>query len=91
MITAAFFALLVSLIMIIVRAWMGPTLFDRILAVNNFGTATVLLICVLGFYVDRFDFVDIALGYSLINFISTMAILKLYRFDNLGHNEEEDT
>ncbi|MEM8844580.1 MAG: monovalent cation/H+ antiporter complex subunit F [Pseudomonadota bacterium] len=76
--------------MIIIRAWRGPTLFDRILTVNNFGTAIVLLICVLGFYVERFDFVDIALGYSLVNFIATMAILKLYRFDDLGHNEEED-
>lgn len=89
MITAALFAIMVCLILVLLRAWLGPTLFDRILAVNTFGTATVLLICVLGFFTERFDYVDIALGYSLINFISTMAILKLYKFDDLGHSEEE--
>lgn len=91
MIIATLFAIMVSLIMVLLRAWLGPTLFDRILAVNTFGTATVLLICILGFVSERFDYVDIALGYSLINFISTMAILKLYKFDDLGHSEEEET
>ena len=91
MITAAIFAIMVCLILVLLRAWLGPTIFDRILAVNTFGTATVLLICVLGFFIERFDYVDIALGYSLINFISTMAILKLYKFDDLGHSEEEET
>ena len=91
MIIAALFAIMVSLIMVLLRAWLGPTLFDRILAVNTFGTATVLLICILGFVSERFDYVDIALGYSLINFISTMAILKLYKFDDLGYSEEEET
>lgn len=90
MITAAIFAIMVCLILVLLRAWLGPTIFDRILAVNTFGTATVLLICVLGFFIERFDYVDIALGYSLINFISTMAILKLYKFDDLGHSEEEE-
>ena len=82
MIIAALFAIMVSLIMVLLRAWLGPTLF---------GTATVLLICILGFVSERFDYVDIALGYSLINFISTMAILKLYKFDDLGYSEEEET
>ena len=89
MITAALFAMSIVMVMVLLRAWLGPSLYDRILAINTFGTATVLVIAVLGFYMQRPDFMDIALVYSLINFIGTVAILKLSRFGNLGHREEE--
>ena len=91
MITAALIAMLVVMITVFLRAWFGPSLYDRILAINTFGTATVLAIAILGFYMQRPAFMDIALVYSLINFIGTVAILKLYRFDDLGHREEEES
>ena len=50
--------------------------FDRILAVNTFGTLTVMLIAVHGFLVARPDFLDLALVYALINFIGTIAVTK---------------
>ena len=90
MITAALAAIMTVMVMILVRAWLGPSLYDRILAINTFGTATVLVIAILGFYMKRPEFMDIALVYSLINFIGTVAILKLYRFGDLGHREEEE-
>ena len=90
MITAALIAIMVVMVMILLRAWLGPSLYDRILAINTFGTATVLVIAILGFYMQRPEFMDIALVYSLINFIGTVAILKLYRFGDLGHREEEE-
>ena len=62
----------------------GPTLYDRILAVNSFGTNTVLMIAVLGFLMDRPDFLDIALVYALINFIGTIAVLKFFEYQNLS-------
>lgn len=89
MITTALIAMTVVMAMVFVRAWIGPSLYDRILAINTFGTATVLVIALLGFYMQRPDFMDIALLYSLINFIGTVAILKLSRFGDLGHREEE--
>ena len=89
MITAALIAIMVVMVVVFLRAWLGPSLYDRILAINTFGTATVLVIAILGFYMQRPAFMDIALVYSLINFIGTVAILKLYRFDDLGHREEE--
>ena len=89
MITAALIAITVVMVMVFVRAWLGPSLYDRILAINTFGTATVLVIALLGFFMKRPDFMDIALLYSLINFIGTVAILKLSRFGDLGHREEE--
>jgi len=58
--------------------------YDRILAVNTFGTKTVLLIAILGFLMGRPDFLDIALVYALINFIGTIAVLKLVRYGDMG-------
>lgn len=66
------------------RAILGPTVYDRILSVNNFGTKTVLLIAVYGFLTGRPDFADIALVYALINFISTIAVLKFFEYGDLG-------
>jgi len=74
---AAFF-LLISMAMMIGRLLLGPTLYDRLLAVNSFGTKTVLFLCVFCFVIDRPDGVDIALLYSLMNFIATIAVLKFF-------------
>jgi multicomponent Na+:H+ antiporter subunit F len=62
------------------RAFIGPTLYDRILAVNSFGTKTVLALGLLGFVMKRPEFLDIAITYALINFVSTIAILKFFRY-----------
>lgn len=75
-------ALLISMLLALFRAFMGPTLYDRILSVNMFGTKTVLLIAVLGFLMGRPDFLDIALVYALINFISIIAILRFFEYAN---------
>lgn len=69
-------ALLVTMLMSLIRALRGPTLHDRILAVNLFGTKTVLLIAVLGFLMGRPEWLDIAISYALINFIGTIAVLR---------------
>ncbi len=66
---------------------MGPSVFDRILAVNNFGTMTVLLIGVLGFLSERPDFLDIALVYALMNFITTIAVL---RYSDFSHSPSDE-
>ena len=68
----------------IIRALKGPTVYDRILAVNSFGTLTVAAIAVHGFLVDRPEFLDIAMLYALINFIGTIAAVKYIKFHNLG-------
>lgn len=91
MITAALIAIMAVMVIVLLRAWLGPSLYDRILAINTFGTATVLAIAILGFYMGRPVFMDIAIVYSLINFIATVAILKLYRSDDLDHHKEEDS
>ena len=77
-------ALLVAMALGLVRAFLGPTVYDRVLAVNAFGTKTVLMIAVLGFLAGRPEFLDIALLYALINFIGTIAVLKFVRYADLG-------
>ena len=79
MFLAAAAALVATMALALSRALLGPTIYDRVLAVNSFGTKTVLLIAVVGFLVNRPDFLDIALVYALINFISTIAVLKLFQ------------
>ncbi|MFQ5959008.1 MAG: monovalent cation/H+ antiporter complex subunit F [Alphaproteobacteria bacterium] len=66
------------------RAVIGPTIYDRILAINAHGTKTVLLIAVIGFLTGRPDFLDLALVYALINFVGTLAALKFFKYGRLG-------
>ena len=89
MFITATIAILVVMLILLLRAALGPTVFDRILAINTFGTATVLLIALFGFLTKRPDFMDIALLYALINFTSTIAVLKLFRYGSLGKAEDE--
>ncbi len=89
MFVAATAALLAAMAMALARAFAGPSLFDRVLAVNSFGTKTVLLIGALGFLTGRPDFMDIALLYALVNFVGTIAVLKFFRYRNLGLSARE--
>ena len=87
MFSAAMFVILVCMAMLLVRATKGPTVYDRILAVNSFGTKTVLLIAVLNFLTGRPEFLDLALVYAMMNFISTIAVAKYCRYDSLVEPE----
>jgi len=82
MYAVAALAILVTMALALARALLGPTVYDRILAVNMLGTKTVLLIAVFAFLSDRTDILDIALIYALINFIGVVAVLKLVEHGN---------
>jgi multicomponent Na+:H+ antiporter subunit F len=89
MVAAAIVAILVVMGMALARAVLGPTVYDRILAANAFGTLTVALIAAFGFLTDRPEFLDIALVYALINFIGTIAVTKYVEFSHLSTPDEE--
>ena len=74
MFAAAAIAIIITMVLALIRGFIGPTLYDRILAVNMFGTQTVLVIAILGFMMGRPDFLDIALVYALINFVGVIAL-----------------
>ena len=64
MLAAALVALMIVMLMLLLRASLGPTLYDRIMAINAFGTTTVLALAVLGFFMGRPSFMAIALVYQ---------------------------
>ncbi len=75
---AAMVAVLVSLGLAMVRAMLGPTMFDRVLAANSIGTLAVLALALIGFVTGRPDFLDIAILYTLLNLIGTIAVLRYF-------------
>ena len=77
-------AVVLTMGMALFRALRGPTVYDRILALNLFGTVTVMLLSVSAFVAGRPDFLDIAMVYALMNFIGTTAVLKYFRYGDLG-------
>jgi len=79
---------LATMVLALVRAFLGPTVFDRVLAANMFGTKTVLLIAVSGFLAGRPEWLDLALLYALMNFIGMVALLRFSKFSNLANDEQ---
>lgn len=92
MFAAAAVALLIALALALVRAMLGPTLFDRLQAANTVGTSAMLMLAVIGFLTGRPEFLDLALIYGLLNVVGTIAVLKFFRHGDLGdpgHHEEQ--
>ena len=90
MFTAVAAALLVALALTLTRAFLGPTVFDRVQAANTVGTIALLLLAVLGFLTDRPEFLDLAIVYGLLNVIGTIAVLKYFQYGNLGDPGDAD-
>ena len=84
MFLAGLIACAITGILILVRIILGKTTFDRIIAVNSLRTVIVIGISLHGFYSSRPEFLDIAIVYALINFIGTVAVLKLFSTGSLG-------
>jgi multicomponent Na+:H+ antiporter subunit F len=87
MFVMAMTGVLVTMFLALARAAIGPTVFDRVLAANMFGTKTVLLIAVAGFMAGRPEWLDLAIVYALVNFTGTVAVAKYCRFGNLANDE----
>lgn len=86
MFVAAASAVLVALLLTVIRAVRGPTVFDRVLAGNTVGTLAILLLAVLGFLTGRPEWLDIGITYGLLNTISTIAVLKFFRHGDLAYD-----
>ncbi len=84
MFAVAAIALLVTMTLAVVRAALGPTVFDRAQAANTIGTVAMLLLAVIGFLTGRPEFLDLAIVYGLLNVIGTIAVLKYFRTGDLG-------
>lgn len=88
MFAMAMAGILVTMLLALVRVIKGPTVFDRILAANMFGTKTILLISVSQFLMGRPEWTDLALTYALVNFAGTIAVLKYARLKDMAAGKE---
>ena len=59
-------------------------MFDRAQAANSVGTVAMLLLAVIGFLTGRPEFLDLAIVYGLLNVVGTIAVLKFFRYGDLG-------
>jgi multicomponent Na+:H+ antiporter subunit F len=83
-------ALLATITLALVRAALGPTVFDRAQAGNTVGTIAMLMLAVLGFLNGRPEFLDLAIVYGLLNIIGTIAVLKYFRHGDLGDPGDQE-
>ena len=90
MFAAAAIAIMLTMCLAIVRTLLGPTVYDRIMAVNMFGTKTVLIIAVIAFITGRYDLLDIAVVYALINFIGVVAVLKFFEYGEFSRGGRDE-
>jgi multicomponent Na+:H+ antiporter subunit F len=84
MFAVAALAVLVALALALARTLAGPTVFDRALAANTIGTLAMLMLAVIGFLTGRPEFLDLAILYGLLNIVGTIAVLKFFRYGDLG-------
>lgn len=67
------------------RVLQGPTIFDRVLGLNGISTKAIILLIVIGMYLERVDmFIDISTGYALLNLVGALAVAKY--LEQRGHH-----
>jgi multicomponent Na+:H+ antiporter subunit F len=72
-------ALCVFMLLCMYRAVMGPTVYDRVIGGGFVGTKAAAILLLIGFIYGRIDmFVDLALVYSILNFIGTIIVSKYF-------------
>ena len=72
-----FFILTILILVYMYRVFRGPTVYDRILGLNGISTEAIILLTILGSLYSRLEmFVDIALGYAVLNIVGGLAVGK---------------
>jgi multicomponent Na+:H+ antiporter subunit F len=64
-------------VLMLYRVIKGPTIFDRLNGLGVIGSEVIILLILIGFIDKRADmFVDIAISYSLLGFVSLIVLAK---------------
>lgn len=79
--------LLFGILLVLLRAILGPSFYDRLLAVNVAGTYIMVLIMFIAELFHTPFFIDVALIYALLNFVTMVAFLRYFEYT---HNQEEE-
>jgi len=88
---AAVVAILVTMVLALIRGFLGPTEYDRMLAANSFGTKTVLLIALGGHALSWHSFLDVALLYAMVNFVGTVAVMRFFEYSSADDDPDGST
>jgi len=73
------------------RAIAGPTILDRLIGVNAIGSKTTTLLILIGLMYHRVEmFVDIALAYAMLNFITVLAASRYFQKRKGLYDESTD-
>lgn len=75
---AIFIFLAVLLLLCLIRAIKGPTIADRVVAVNMMGTIVMVVIAMLALYMGEGYLLDICLIYAMISFLAVVVLTKIY-------------
>ncbi|MGB4235740.1 MAG: monovalent cation/H+ antiporter complex subunit F [Methanoregulaceae archaeon] len=70
------FILIALVFLAMVRLFHGPTPADRAVAVDTVNTLTVAVLILLGVVYRQIIFIDVAIVYALLSFVSTLFIAK---------------
>ncbi len=70
--------LAIMLLLCLLRAIIGPTIADRLVAVNMMGTMVMVIISILALLMSEGYLVDICLIYAMISFLAVVVLTKVY-------------
>lgn len=77
--------LLALVVVYVYRLAAGPTVFDRLLGLNGFGTTTTVVLLLTGVVFERLEmFVDIGLAYALLSFVGSLAAARYFERTGVG-------
>jgi multicomponent Na+:H+ antiporter subunit F len=71
--------LLVSMLLVLIRLWRGPSTADRVVALDLFGVLVVAMLVVLAILREETADLDVAIAYSLVAFLGTVALARFIR------------
>jgi multicomponent Na+:H+ antiporter subunit F len=77
--------LCLALLLTLIRLWRGPSLADRILALDTLSIVGLALIGVFALRTGQMAYVDIAISLALVGFLATVALARY-----LMHRETPD-
>lgn len=89
--TVALIILAVMVVLCLVRAVIGPTIADRVVAVNMMGTMVMVIISILALRLGEGYLVDICLIYAMISFLAVVVLTKVYTGVYLEQKNKKDS
>lgn len=68
---------MILILIVLLRAVIGPTVIDRLIAINAISSKISMIILLLAFYRGEYEFIDIALVFMLCGFVGVLWIIKV--------------